>query len=187
MKIGIDIDDTVAETNDRLIVEAIKYDKEKCKGKGFKDKNAYSFMDMFFWNVLELDGFFNIVRKGTFFSTLDPVQNAVTYVNQLRKDGHKIYFITRRQNNFKTKGMTKKWLKKNGFEFDKLYAGIEKKGAKCEELGIDLLIDNDLKNVKEAEEHNIKAILKGTPFNETKKYTRIENWEDIYKHISKGR
>lgn len=187
MKIGIDIDDTVAETNNRLIVEAVKYDRECCKGKGFKDKNAYSFMDMFYWNVIELDGFFNIVRKGTFFSELDPVEDAVTYVNQLRKDGHKIIFITRRQNNFKTKSRTKKWLKKNGFNFDKLIMGCEKKGRKCEELGIELLIDNDEKNISETENYKIKAILKGTPFNETKKYTRIEKWSDIYKHISKGR
>ncbi|HAB66949.1 MAG TPA: hypothetical protein DCE23_06235 [Firmicutes bacterium] len=187
MKIGIDIDDTIAKTNDRLIVEAVKYDRECCKGKGFKDKDAYSFMDMFFWNVLELDGFFNIVRKGSFFSELDPVEDAVDYVNQLRKDGHKTYLITRRENNFKTKSRTKKWLKNCGFTYDKLIMGCAKKGEECEKLGIDLLIDNDIKNIESAEHHKVKGILKGTPFNETTKYNRIEDWKEIYKYISKGR
>ncbi len=188
MKIGIDIDDTISETNDRLIVEAVKYDRECCKGKGFKDKDAYSFMDMFFWNVLELDGFFNIVRKGDFFANLDPVPGAVDYINELRKDGHKIYFITRRQNTFKVKGRTKKWLRNCGFSYDKLIMACDHKGSKCEELGIELLIDNDEKNIASAEKHHINAILKGTPFNETDKYNRIETWKEIYEYIkSKGR
>ena len=120
MRIGIDIDDTVAKTNDKLIAEAIKYDMEKVKGRGFKNKNAYSFMEMFYWSVLDVDGFLKEVRKGNFFLDVEPIEDSVEMVNKLFDEGNQIVFITKRKNTFNTKMKTKKWLKKCGFKFNKV-------------------------------------------------------------------
>ena len=79
MRIGIDIDDTVSHTNERLVEEAYKYDKEHVKGKGFKNRNAYSFMDMFYWNVMDVDNFLNNVKNGNFFQSLGVKQSANEY------------------------------------------------------------------------------------------------------------
>lgn len=186
MKIGIDIDDTVANTDDRIIQEALKYDKEVVKGRGFKNKDAYTFMEKFYWNVMDVDGFMKVIRKGKFFSELEPVKDAVTYVNKLYDEGNEIFFITRRKNNLKTKMMTKKWLKKNGFKFNKLIMGGEDKGTMCNEFGIEVFIDNDEKNVRKTSKHGIESILKSTMYtSDVKDLNKIEEWEDIYNYIKK--
>ena len=118
MRIGIDIDDTISKTNEKLIEVALEYDRQRVKGKGFKDPDAYSFMEMFYWNVVDVDTFLKTFRSGNYFLELEPVTGAVEYINKLYDEGNEIFFITRRQNKLKMKMMTKKWLKKNGFKYE---------------------------------------------------------------------
>ena len=66
MRIGVDIDDTTSKTNDRLVEEAYIYDKKYLKGRGFQDKDAYSFTEMLFWNVVDVDNFLEYIRKSKF-------------------------------------------------------------------------------------------------------------------------
>lgn len=185
MRIGIDIDDTIAETNQSIVREALKYDKNSVKGRGFKNKDAYSLMEMFYWTVLDLDGFMQLVRAGKFFTTLDPVEGAVENVNKLYQDGHEILFITRRQNNFKTKMKTKKWLKDKGFKYHKLLLGSDEKDEICSDYGIEFFIDNDIKNIVEVSALGIPCVLKGTNFNKgEEEYKRIESWDAIYDYLN---
>ena len=184
MKIGIDIDDTVSQTNERLIEEAVKYDREFVKGRGFKDKNAYSFMEMFYWSVVDVDNFLKKFRKSNAFYELEPKENAAKYITKLYEEGNEIYFITRRQDTFKVKAMTKKWMKKNGFKYNKIFFHIKEKGQFCHEYDIDLFIDNDEKNVYEAEEYKIDSLLMATRYNENVEDLRkVYSWEEIYKYI----
>lgn len=184
MRIGIDIDDTISLTNKKLIEEALKYDKLHVRGRGFKNKNAYSFMEMFYWTVLDLDGFMKDVRSGKFFTTLEPVEGSVLNINKLYQEGNEIIFITRRQNDLKTRMKTKKWLKNMGFKYNKLVLGGEHKDEICNKYQIDFFIDNDLKNVIEVSSEGILCVLKGTRFNDVdSEYRRIESWDDIYDYI----
>lgn len=184
MRIGIDIDDTIAKTNKKLIEEALCYDKEHVRGRGLKNKNAYSFMEMFYWTVLDLDGFMKEVRSGKFFSSLEPVEGAVLNINKLYQEGHQIIFITRRQKDLKTMLKTKKWLKNMGFRYHKLILGGEHKDEICSNYQIDIFIDNDVKNVIEVSSEGILCVLKGTEFNRDEKdFRRIESWDDIYDYI----
>ena len=73
MRIGIDIDDTVSNSNKKIIEEALKYDEEFLNGRGFKDKNGVSFMEKFYWNVYNVDDFFNRIRKGNFFLNVEVI------------------------------------------------------------------------------------------------------------------
>jgi len=185
MRIGIDIDDTVSHTNERLVEEAYKYDKEHVKGKGFKNRNAYSFMDMFYWNVMDVDNFLNNVKNGNFFQSLGVKQSANEYISKLYDEGHKIIFITRRQNSFKTKLSTKKWLKKNGFKYHKLIFGCKEKGAACINNDIDLFIDNDYKNVYDAISNGVDSLLMSDEYNkDEKEVKRVESWKEIYDYVN---
>ncbi len=109
MIIGIDIDDTVSKTNEKIIEAALEYDIEHVKGKGFKNRNAYSLMEMFYWSVVDLDNFLKTVRDGKFFLSVDPIEDASKFINKMKEEGNKIVFITRRQNTFNVKHSTKKW------------------------------------------------------------------------------
>lgn len=185
MIIGIDIDDTVALTNDALIEEAIMFDKVCVKGRGIKNKDAYSFMEMFYWSVIDLDNFMKHVRNSKFFLGIEPATDAVSVVNELYADGNKIIFITKRKNNLKTKIMTKKWLKMNGFKFNKLILGAERKGDICEREGISLFIDNDLRNIYDAMDYGIDCILMGDAYNKgEKEVKRFTTWKEIEKYYN---
>ena len=49
MVIGIDMDDTICSTNEFIIEEADRYDREVLGGSGIKDINAYEFTEMMGW------------------------------------------------------------------------------------------------------------------------------------------
>ena len=141
-------------------------------------------MEMFYWTVLDLDGFMKDVRSGKFFTTLEPVEGSVLNINKLYQEGNEIIFITRRQNDLKTRMKTKKWLKNMGFKYNKLVLGGEHKDEICNKYQIDFFIDNDLKNVIEVSSEGIPCVLKGTQFNDVdSEYRRIESWDDIYDYI----
>ena len=184
MRIGIDIDDTVSKTNERLIEVALEYDKKRVKGKGFKDPDAYSFMEMFYWNVMDVDTFLKTFRSGNYFLELEPKEDAALYINKLYDEGNEIYFITRRQNTLKMKSMTKKWLKKNGFKYNKIFFYIKDKGKFGSDLELDYFIDNDEKNVYDALEYGVKAYLMDTKYNKNiTDLERVSSWEEIYNKI----
>ena len=185
MRIGIDLDDTVADTNDKLIERALKFDKECVRGRGFKNKDAYTFMEMFYWTVMDVDNFLKSIRKSDFYITINPIPKAAEYVSKLYEEGNEIYFITRRKDCFKGRHLTKKWLKKYGFKYHKLLLGSVKKGEICAENNINYFIDNEENNVIEATSKGVDSILKGTIYNKNEKaLNRIEDWEDIYNYIN---
>ncbi len=184
MVIGIDIDDTISNTNDYLIKEALKYDQECVKGRGFKNKDAYSYMEMFYWSVIDVDNFFKRIKKINYYALLEPIKDASFYINKLYDEGNIIIFITKRENTIKTKMMTKKWLKLHHFKYHKLVLNGDKKGEICKKFGIDLFIDNDEHNIYDALDYQVSCILKGTRFNKDEnELKRIEDWKDIYYYI----
>lgn len=187
MRIGVDIDDTTSKTNDRLVEEAYIYDKKYLKGRGFQDKDAYSFTEMLFWNVVDVDNFLEYIRKSKFYLKLEVMEDAPKVINKLREKGHEIIFITKRRNHFKQRMYTKRWLKKNGITYDKLVMSAEDKGKVVVEENIDLLIDDDVKNVKKAVAAGKRGFLMSTKYNlKEKKLERVNNWKEIYKKIKEG-
>ena len=188
MIVGIDIDDTVALTNDKLIEEAVIYDKECVKGRGFKNPDAYSFMEMFYWSVLDVDNFMSQVRNGGFFLEIEPFPDAVSVVNKLYDSGNKIVFITRRQNSFRIKMMTKKWLKMHGFKYHKLVLDAKKKGEICDKEGVSFFIDNDLKNILDVKDYGITTVLMEDKYNKDEdEIELVSSWKDVYKKYKEAK
>ena len=187
MRIGVDIDDTTSKTNDLLIEEAYVYDKRYLKGRGFQDKNAYSFTEMLFWNVVDVDNFLNYIRNSKFYLNVDVMEDAPEVINKLRELGHEIIFVTKRSTRFKTRHYTKKWLKSKGITYDGIVFGASDKGKVVVEENLDILIDDDIKNVRKANDAGKKGILMTTKYNEKeKKIERVNNWKEIYKKIKEG-
>ncbi len=181
MIIGIDIDDTISKTNEMLIKTALWYDEKYVKGKGFKNKKAYSLMDMFYWSVLDVDNFMKYIRNSKFFSEVEPICEAAKYIGMLKDEGNKIIFITRRTNSLKVKLTTMKWLKKNGFKYDKLILGAKNKGEICNLEGVSFFVDNDIKNILNVSDYGIKTVLMGDAYNKDEnELVRVESWKEIY-------
>lgn len=186
MIIGIDIDDTIAKTNISLLEEAFEYDKEHCGGKGFKNKDAYSLREMFYWDDEDVLNFMTYVRDGNLFTEISPIKDSVLYVNKLHDEGNKIYFITRRKNTAHMLKVTMKWLDKYGFKYHKLIMGMSEKGEVCKTENVDLFIDNDIRHVNEVLNQGIDAILMADDYNQdVKDVKRVTSWKEAYDYITR--
>lgn len=186
MNIGVDLDDTVCLTHEKLIEEAILFDKVKVKGRGIKDKDAKSFMDMFYWNVMDVSNFFDYIKKSKFYAKLEAKPLASEYINKFYDEGNNIIFITKRDKNLKNSRITKKWLKNNGFKYNKVILGCNDKTAVCLDENIDLFIDNDEKNIIKAKEKKIKVYLMDSVY--TKKVPgvkKVKNFKEVYELVNK--
>ena len=99
MVIGIDIDDTICSTNEKIIEEADKYDKEVLGGTGVKDATAYEFTEMMGWEK-EMKGQFFADRLEYIMDNAELKPNAKELINKLHDEGNKIIFISFRKDKY---------------------------------------------------------------------------------------
>jgi uncharacterized HAD superfamily protein len=187
MRIGIDIDDTICSTNELIIVEADKYDKEVLGGTGIKDSSAYEFTEMMGWDT---DG------KGKFFKdrleyimSRSPIKDGVVEViNTLYDEGNEIYFITYRKDKYIKDPflLSKNWLDMHGIKYNKLIANSGEKGIVCHENKIDLFIDDSVAHCEDVDLYGIRVFLFTNAYNKDNiKFERVDNWYQIYNKIKK--
>lgn len=188
MRIGIDIDNVIANFNDSLLQEYLKHDK-KLRNTGIINSNTYIRKGMFDWTEEEESEFYlNNIRRIT--TNLDVIDGASEYIKKLKGDGHCIFLITGRDNGeyFEPYNMTKKWLDKKNVYYDKLILTNSNdkhaKAEKCKEYNIDIIIDDSLCITNDCVENGITTLLMDTPYNKTSNILRVHNWKEIYDYIS---
>ena len=185
MRIGIDIDDTVANTEDVLLEAALRYDREVMGNKGMVDPDAFLIEDRFAW-VKDVKIDFLRYSVKNFFMDLELKKDAVEVINKLANDGHEIYFVTYRTDEIfgNAYEFCHEWLNKHNFYFDKLIVNRGDKGNVCREEKIDILIDDRIRNCEDAIENGTKAIVFASKYNSDTNITRIGSWKDIYDIIT---
>jgi hypothetical protein len=191
LRIGIDIDEVLAEHLEQLI--------NFCE----KEKNILIKRDDFFtyyWpdvlkisleEAIKLDEEF---KESEFFENILPLENSTDIINDL-KNNHELFVITARPNKFENK--TKKWLE-NNFEnsFNEIIHtedpyGIERGNnrTKCEiclEKYIDFLIEDNSKTSLDCAKKGVKVFLIDNPWNqncEHENIIRVKNWKEIKEKI----
>ena len=184
-RIGIDIDDTITHTNSFLIEEAFKYDK-LIGGKGFKNKNAYNFTEMFYWTINDKINFFNYLKENELLINLNIREDFKNVLNDLSKIAE-IYFISSRseksfKNAFK---QTEKWLKDNNVNYKMLYTNVEDKSSILVSNKIDIFVDDIALNCEKALNRNIDTILMTTAYNKDCNLKKADNWYQILEYIRK--
>jgi len=190
MIIGIDIDDTIVNTNDSLFKYAQIYNEEI--GNDFEIKK-----DEWEWNLAcgwykqeQIQGFYDkYLRKALEGVTLKP--NAKEIINKLKSEGHKIIFITARSeaDMIDHYEFTKNWLDKNGIKYNKLISGSFEKYKECRENNVDIFIDDGINNcIAVSQKANIPVYMFDSIYNskvETpSKISRVDSWDTIYKIIN---
>jgi len=186
MRIGIDIDDTIADTNELLLVYADKYDKLYKEGHGVIDKNCYKFNGMYDWTEEDRWHFFETYMVEV-LENIEVKKDVKEIISKLRKDGHEIVFITTRDGDYikDSYTLTKTWLDKKGIEYDKIIAGDKRKSDYAEALGFDLFIDDSVKNCVKVSEKGVESLLFDTIYNrDCMDFKRVNNWLEIYEYIS---
>lgn len=189
MKIGVDIDNVLANFNEALLYAFLEEDKKR-NNSGIINQDVYISKGMFDWGEEESLKFYkenieNIVEN------LDVIQDAPFYIKKLREQGYQIYIITGRNNGDYSNPeiMTKQWLDKYGIEYDRLIItnihNPEEKAQICLKNNISIMIDDSSRIGLSIKEAGLTSLLMDTPYNKkTKGLIRVHSWQEIYEYIT---
>ena len=195
MNIGIDIDDTIADTFEALLAYSQKYTIEDLKRESNIDINKDYLNHLYIesasgWNDLETKNFWEKYYEDI-LKAVNIKNFASKVINNKRKNGDKIFLITARWDmpNFDTKKLTENWLQENNVQFDKLFMNASDKVQLVKENNIDLFIDDSFNNCKQISENtNAKVYMMTSLVNKNlgdEKIKRVFSWPEIDNLISK--
>ncbi len=185
MVIGIDMDDTICSTNERIIIEADKYDKEVLNGTGIKDINAYEFTEMMGWPS-DMKGKFFSERLEYIMDNAEIKEGAKEVINKLHDEGNKIIFISFRKGKYIKDPylLTKNWLERNGVHYDKIYVDTGSKVDECISEHVNLFIDDKESHCEDVSSAGIDVLLFTNAYNhDEKRFRRVDNWKEVYEYI----
>lgn len=180
MRIGIDIDDTLTNT-----IELQKsYWKEYHHNNPNPDYTDEIPKNINTFGFKYIEDYWDQYREQLFYPTFK--ENASLITNKLKEDGHELCVITSRPD-YKYKDLHKRleiWFKENNIPIDIIYTNIKNKGHYCKKKNIDLLIDNDIAQIEEANKYHVKCIM----FNNIDSYKGLKttSWLELYDIIKKG-
>ncbi len=182
MNIGIDIDDTIADTFDYLmpfVAEFFGADLRELKARGISYSNLPEE-----WKGREIEfckKYYDEVVPDT------PVKRgAAECIRKIRSAGHRIFIITARDDRLYADafGTTSLQLAKNHIGYDKLICTFDKAKA-CLDERIDLFIDDSAENCRKVRDAGIPVLLFRSPVNRYIKtdLERAGSWEEIYERL----
>lgn len=186
MKIGIDIDDTIANTHDILFSYAQKYTAEDLKKELSQPKseimsgNGYC-ARFHEWNKEEDKEFWRKYYK-TIIQQVRPKKFAKDVIRKLRESGNEIYLITARYNfeDIDIMTETEKWLNDNEIEYDVILFDAKDKVSILKENNIEILIDDAETNCRKVSQEGICTYIMDSMENQN---CQIENVKRLYSWI----
>lgn len=184
MRIGLDIDNVILDTDKYLRNEMLKEDKKK-RNRGIINKHAdYILSGMFDWSKDEIEAFLienmeNIAKK------VKPIAGARKYIRKLLNEGHEIYLISNRAVPYYKNAMqtTKDNLEANHILYTKLIlTETNDKSKECIDFKIDIMFDDRASNCLKLKEKNINCYLVKTIYEKRtfKNLEMVHNFKEIY-------
>lgn len=192
MRIGIDIDDTIADTYEVMFAYAQHYTINELgrTGEIQNEVSSHHFYAeiMHHWNKEEAENFWNQYYEKIQY--VKPFTLAVEILQKLKAEGNEIVLITARYpaSHFDIKKVTLEWLKTNNIPYDEIEIIREGKAQVALGKKVDLFIDDSFKNCTEVANAGIKSYLMDTRTNKglsAENVTRVYSWSDIYDRIKK--
>ena len=191
MNIGIDIDDTIADTYSILlkyVQEYITHDVMKDVEQSSEDMLAQMYETKF-------EG--EDKRKGKeFFDkyyekavlNVEPKINAIESIKKLKEEGNQIYLITARfpSKKFDIEELTNNWLKKNCIPYDELILNSQDKVVVAKKKHIDIFIDDSIKHCTEMVNAGIKTYIMDSILNKNfnnEQIERVDSLTSLYQKI----
>lgn len=191
MKIGIDIDGVLVDMAGFHLDYGSKYFLNNYQ-TGISNPNGYEIMDIFavseekdneFWAAAIYD--YGVAYKARLFAS--------EIIKKLKAEGHEIIIMTARGGlnqpctleHAKMHELIKNWLRENDIIYDQLYFTEEDKASMCQKLGINVMIEDKVKNVTEISEL-IPVICFNAPYNNHlsgHNIYRAYSWYDVYSKI----
>lgn len=165
MRIGIDIDETLTDT-EISINEIVKRNNIDFNKK-YNDIWTKEDVDFIFGNFYDEIIIGAKIKKG-----------AKEVLSKLKKDGHELFILTARNNAYSnnTQKLTYSFIEENKLDVTEVYFDQNKKSDIAKKLKIDLMIDDSKKVYENMKKENIDAILFGD---------KIKTWEEVLKYIER--
>lgn len=188
MKIGIDLDGVVFDSEKEFRVYSELYDITDLKQNSKLDNRELKFQDRFKWTQEEIEGFLSKYHKQIIVES-NFMPGVKRILKLLKQDGHSLILITARGGMNKDMiKITEERLKQAKMNiFDKYYWATENKYEVCVKENIDIMIDDFYKKCESIADKKIKTIyLKDAPSYDLKenKYIKVlYNWGEIYRYI----
>lgn len=184
MKIGIDVDNTITNTIPILKEYCRKYNDEVVKRNLKMNENGYTTRTLYDWTTEE-----NLIFCNRYFHEIflkvDVKENAREVIEKMKNEFNEIYIITARSEPtvIEPYNVTKKFLDNNNIVYDEIIVNCEDKYKYCKENGIEIMIDDEPKNIRTISEI-IPVIVFGGVHNENCKgenVIKVNTWEEVYK------
>jgi uncharacterized HAD superfamily protein len=186
MKIGIDLDGVVIDSETTFRTYEEIFDLDILKGNNLIDRREPKFQARYNWTEEQEKEF---IEK--YFMTVSKQSNLMSGfagVYKLLKPKHEFVVITARGGFIKEmKDDAIRLLKENDIEFDKYYWQIDNKIEICQKEDVDLMIDDDWRIIKKLADNHIKTLyFRDTnlmKLEENEYIKEVNNWGEIYRII----
>lgn len=191
MNIGIDIDDTIANSFESIFANSQKFDIEIVGNKGNVNKlgkieDHYYIETLYDWTKEQYDEFW----KRYFMKAVNdatPKDDVAEILQKLKREGHHIYLITARYEDEEYTEVgagTRKWLAKHHIPYDELVINAQNKAEVAKAYNLDVFVDDSFMHCKAIQNAGMKALLFTSMMNvavEVKNdVTRVYSWEQVY-------
>ena len=187
MKIGIDLDGVVLDTETTFRTYEEIYDIETLKGNNLINREEPKYQQRYNWTKEQENDF-----KEKYFLQISRETNLmsgfIAVYKRLKEQGHEFVVVTARGGMVKEmKDDALRIFNESGIEFDKYHWAIHDKLEICKKENIDLMIDDDWRIVENLSSNGVKSLyfrdtnLKHLEENEFLK--EVNTWGDIYRYI----
>lgn len=177
MRIGIDIDGVIADTFPFLIDELNNYFQANLNLEDINDYNIFKV-----YGLSDIEALKFIHEKEQDLIERPPLKdNAAKYLNILSQE-HTIYIVSARHEKYRSQ--TENWFQKHNIPFHVLtLLGSHDKREVCNQMSIEIFIEDNLKNIHQINSCGIPALLFDAPYNQGKLpflTRRCYSWEEIF-------
>ncbi len=187
MKIGIDLDGVVIDSETTFRTYEEIYDIDILKGKNLADREEPKLQARYNWTEEQKKEFIEkyflkVSRESNLMSGF------IAVYNLLKEQGHEFVVITARGGFLKEmKDDAIRLLDENNIKFDKYYWHIKDKLEVCKNENVDIMIDDDWKIIKNLADNGVKTLyFRDTNLKileESEYIKEVNNWGDIYRTI----
>ncbi|MDO4742351.1 MAG: hypothetical protein Q4A79_03210 [Candidatus Saccharibacteria bacterium] len=188
MRIGIDLDGVVFDSEREFRVYSELYDEVDLKRNSKLDNRELKFQNRLNWTQEETEEFLRKYHKQIIAET-NYMPGAQRVLKMLKQDGHKLIVVTARGGlNKDMIKITEERFKQSGMDiFDKYYWATENKDVVCKEEKIDVMIDDSYEKCRSVAREKIRTIyFKDAPsfsIDDDEYIKTLYNWGEIYRYI----
>jgi 5'(3')-deoxyribonucleotidase len=177
-RLGFDVDEVVAD----ILTPSLDILNQK-NGTDYNPEDVTDY-GMGSVGVLDTNLFF-CTYNDKIFRRAKPFPESVYVLNQLKREGYNLSYVTSRCYNDNESERLLQWLNRHKIPADNIVCYVEDKGIVTNYLNLDFFVDDNPDNLYDIQESGLEnVVLFNKPYNdEVEGFDRVYTWEDIYDHI----